>query len=96
MLMRAVLRLGCSHRGGSPLSTGGQHWWVALSLRHHITLFLVGVRTRALVVIERDSAFLRRCLLIGAFRDPLLREECLDLLVEHNAHIYDEKEHDDT
>ena len=35
-------------------------------------------------------------MLAGAFRDPLLREERLDLLVEDNAHIYDEKEHDNT
>ena len=96
MLVRAVLRLGCSFRGGSSLSTGEQHWWMILALRHHTARFLVGVRTHALVVIERDSAFLRRCLLVGAFRDPLLRKECLDLLVEHNAHIYDEKEHDNT
>ena len=69
---------------------------LALILRYHTTFFLVGVRTRSLVVIEGDSALLRRCLLVGAFRDPLLREECLNLLVEDNAHIYDEKEHDNT
>ena len=106
-MRRCVIRLRYSHAGSSgvavrlqspcsPSTSGRQHWWIILALRHHTVLFLVEVRSLALVVIERESVFLRGCLLVGAFRNPLLREESLDLLVEHNTHIYDEKEHDNT
>lgn len=56
----------------------------------------MGVYTRSLLVIEGENAFPRRGLLVGAFRIPLLREECHDLFVEHKAYIYDDKEHDNT
>ena len=70
--------------------------WRFLALRHYTTLFLVGVRTRSLVVIEGESAFPSRCLLVGAFPSSHLREECLDLFFEENAYIYDEEEPDNT
>jgi hypothetical protein len=90
------LRLGWGDRSGRRhlLSTSG--YLLSLALRHHITLFLVGLHIRSLLVIEGDNTFPRRFQLLGALRVPLLREECPDLVVEHHAYKYDEKEHDNT